>query len=74
MENYRKLYFNYHQIISLSVLLTYLNTLLRYFFLMGVLTVYTTYNEKGIFLVALDKDQAGVDPDNRWELISTLKK
>ncbi|KAL4220730.1 Signal peptidase complex subunit 2 [Mactra antiquata] len=47
---------------------------LSYFVLMGVLTVYTTFMEKGIFLVALDKDRTGVDPDNRWELASILKK
>ncbi|KAH3870544.1 signal peptidase complex subunit 2-like isoform X1 [Dreissena polymorpha] len=47
---------------------------LSYFFLMGVLTLYMTYKEKGIFLVALEKDKAKVDPDNRWELASTLRK
>ncbi|WAR28430.1 SPCS2-like protein, partial [Mya arenaria] len=47
---------------------------LSYFFLMGVLTVYTTYMEMGIFLVALDKDRTRVDPDNKWDLASKLKK
>ncbi|XP_069105339.1 signal peptidase complex subunit 2-like isoform X2 [Argopecten irradians] len=47
---------------------------LSYFVLMGVLTVYTSYIERGIFLVALDKDEAGLEPDDVWELSSSLKK
>ena len=47
---------------------------LSYFILMGVLTLYTTYVEKNIFLVALEKDKAGLEPDDKWELASTLKK
>ena len=47
---------------------------LKYFLLMGVLTLYTTYTERGIFLYALEKDKAGVDRDNVFKLSSTLKR
>ena len=45
-----------------------------YFTLMGVLTWYTTYREKGIFIVAVEKDPAGLDPDSLWEASSHMKK
>lgn len=45
-----------------------------YFFLMGVLTLYTTYFEKGTFLVAQERNPAGLDPPSRWEASSHMEK
>ena len=45
-----------------------------YFFMMLVLTLYMTYYEKGCFMLALEKDKAGFDPDNVWRLSSKIKR
>lgn len=47
---------------------------IAYFILMSILTVYTTFVEKGIFLRAVQKDPTGVDKDKLWTVSSCLKR
>ncbi|RWS07583.1 signal peptidase complex: subunit SPC25-like protein [Dinothrombium tinctorium] len=47
---------------------------LTYFALMGVLTLYTTFIEKGIFLVAKHTDPIGMDPTKVFTVTSVLKR
>lgn len=45
-----------------------------YFITMGAITLYTTYMEKGIFAVTLERDESGFNPDVVWEASSYIKK
>jgi signal peptidase complex subunit 2 len=44
-----------------------------YFVLMGILTIYTTYIEKGIFAVAIQSDSNG-NTIKKWTASSDMKK
>ena len=44
-----------------------------YFVLMGVLTLYTTFHEKGIFAVAIQKD-GNSNSSKTWQASSEMKK
>jgi len=57
--------------VSRPILIT---CVLLYFALMTVLTAFTTFVEKNYIMFAVQKDEAGVSPDNYWSLRSTLKR
>ncbi|KAK2719586.1 hypothetical protein QYM36_005153, partial [Artemia franciscana] len=46
---------------------------LGYFILMGILTLYSKYIEKGIFCIAKERARGGLGPDIVWKGSSSLK-
>lgn len=47
---------------------------LTYFVLMGILTMYTQFYEKGIFVVAKKKDEVGLEPAKVFTVSSNLER
>jgi len=51
-----------------------LSCVITYFVLMTLLTLFTALVEKNYILVALEKDDAGLDPDNTWKVATSLQR
>ncbi|RDD43895.1 putative signal peptidase complex subunit 2 [Trichoplax sp. H2] len=47
---------------------------LLYFVCVSILTWFMTYVEKQVFLNAIGKDAAGIDPDSYWQFSSSMEK
>merc|ERR1712198_750706 len=47
---------------------------LSYFTLMSILTLFMTFVEKNIILLATQKEASGLDPDSHWMIQTTMKK
>ena len=45
-----------------------------YFMLMSILTLFMTFVEKNIILLAAQRDPARMDPDTVWQISTTLKR
>ncbi|XP_057317441.1 signal peptidase complex subunit 2-like [Hydractinia symbiolongicarpus] len=47
---------------------------LSYFSLMSILTLFMTFIEKNIILIAKQREASGLDPDSKWTIQTTLKR